>query len=174
MLYNKVLKLFILMSFIIIQGCAIERLGVKHIRDRDYQVQGHLDRDEYDEIIRIVKSHPDQTINFYASSRGGTSHDLFDCMDALYQHGQVYWYSLDRCDSACAVLALSTKHAQGHFRLHSFYRHHNHHAEASPTYNHLILDHLGRYGYDTTKLDYMFHSVEELWDITLDDGKISD
>jgi hypothetical protein len=172
MLYNKVLKLFILMSFIIIQGCAIERLGVKHIRDRDYQVQGHLDR-EYDEIIRIVKSHPDQTINFYASSRGGTSHDLFDCMDALYQHGQVYWYSLDRCDSACAVLALSTKHAQGHFRLHSFYRHHNHHAEASPAYNHLILDHLGRYGYDTTKLDYMFHSVEELWDITLDDGKLS-
>jgi hypothetical protein len=167
------LKILVLICFMIIQGCATE-IGVKHIRDRDYKVQGHLDRDEYDEIIRIVKTHPGQTVNFYASSRGGTSHDLFECMDTLYQHGQVYWYSLDRCDSACAILALSTKHASGHFRLHSFYRHHNHHAEAAPAYNHQILDHLGRYGYDTTKLDPMFHSVEELWDITLNDGKLSD
>ena len=153
-------------------GCTTERLGVEHIQDRDYRVQGHLDRDEYDEIIRIVKLHPNQQINFYASSVGGTSHDLFDCMDALNQHGQVHWYSLDQCDSACAVLALSTHHANGHYRLHSFYRHHHHHVEAAPNYNALVLERLGSYGYDTAKLHHMFHSVEELWDVTLSDGVI--
>ena len=155
-------------------GCATERLGVEHIKDRDYRVQGHLDRDEYDEIIRIVKAHPKEQINFYASSVGGTSHDLFDCMDALYQHGQVYWYSLDQCDSACAVLALSTHHANGHYRLHSFYRHHHHHIEAATGYNAQILDRLGSYWYDPAKLHHMFHSPEELWDITLTDGVIDE
>ena len=164
------LTAYILLAFL--TGCATERLGVEHIKDRDYRVQGHLDRDEYDEIIRIVKSHPEQQINFYASSVGGTSHDLFDCMDALNQHGQVHWYSLDQCDSACAVLALSTRHANGSYRLHSFYRHRHHHAEAAPAYNAQILDRLGSYGYDVDRLHHMFHSVEELWDITLTDGVI--
>ena len=166
------MKLITYILLACLSGCATERLGVEHIQDRDYKVSGHLDRDEYDEIIRIVKSHPKEQINFYASSVGGTSHDLFDCMDALYQHGQVHWYSLDQCDSACAVLALSTRHANGHYRLHSFYRHYHHHIEAAPNYNALVLERLGSYGYDTARLHHMFHSVEELWDITLTDGVI--
>jgi len=155
-------------------GCATERLGVEHIKDRDYKITGHLDKDEYDEIIRIVKANPGQQINFYADSVGGTSADLFECMDTMYKHGMVHWYSLNHCDSACAVLALSTHHANGHYRLHSFYRHHHHHVEAAPNYNALVLERLGTYGYDTTKLHHMFHSVEELWDVTLTDGVIDE
>ena len=163
---------FYILLIFSLAGCTTQQLNIEHIKDRDYKISGHLDRDEYDEIIRIVKAHPNEQINFYVSSVGGTSYDLFDCMDALYQHGMVHWYSLDRCDSACAVLALSTRHAHGHYRLHSFYRHHHHHAEAAPNFNALVLDRLDGYGYDTNKLHHMFHSPEVLWDITLDDGVI--
>ena len=167
------MKILALILVACLSGCATtERLSIEHVHGTDYRITGKLDQDEYDEIIRIVKAHPKEPITFYVSSGGGTSHDLFECMDALYQHGQVHWYSLDRCDSACAILALSTRHAHGNYRLHSFYRHKDHHKEPAPYYNNLVLDRLGKYGYDTDKLHHMFHSPEVLWDITLDDGVI--
>lgn len=166
------MKLLLLLS-LIIAGCATtEQLSVEHLKGNDYRIVGHLDQDEYDEIIRIVRANWGKPVNFYVSSRGGTSHDLFECMDTLYAHGQVHWYVLDKCDSACAILALSTRHAHGTFKVHSFYKHHHHHVEAAPAYNELVLEKLGHYGYDVGYLSHMFHSVEELWDLRLEDGVI--
>lgn len=166
------MKIIVLILLFCLTGCATDRLKVEHIQARDYKIQGHLDKDEYDEIIRIVKANPGQQINFYADSIGGTSVDLFECMDTMYNHGMVHWYSLNQCDSACAVLALSTRHAHGNYRLHSFYRHNHHHVEAAPNFNALVLERLGSYGYDKDKLHHMFHSVGELWDFTVNDGVI--
>lgn len=131
--------------------------------DTEYRITGKLDKNEYDEIIKIVQDNPGKRISFYVSSQGGTSVDLFEAMDAVYKHGQVHWYSLNHCDSACAVMALSTKHAHGEFRLHSFYKHYHHRVEASPEFNEKVLNKLGSYGYNTSRMYHMFHSVEELW-----------
>lgn len=161
-----------ILSCALVVGCASDQLSIQKLKNNDYKITGKLDKDEYDEIIRIVKSAPNQQINFYVDSLGGTSADLFECMDTVYNHGMVHWYSLNHCDSACAVLALSTRHAHGHYRLHSFYKHHHHHIYPAPDFNALVLDRLGHYGYDTNQLNHMFHSVEELWDLTLDNGVI--
>lgn len=163
---------YILLCLLLI-GCTTVNT-VEHMKDSDYKITGHLDKEDYDEIISIVKKHPNERINFYVSSGGGTSADLFECMDTMYKHGNVHWYALNRCDSACAVLALSTRHANGSYRLHSFYKHHHHHVEAAPQYNEKVLEKLRGYGYDTDRIHHMFNSVEELWDITLNDGRIEE
>jgi hypothetical protein len=157
MMYIKLIFLLLLTA------CTATVPPIQKINDSEYKIIGKLDKHEYDEIIHIVKDNPSKDINFYVSSGGGTSDDLFEAMDAVYAHGHVHWYSLNQCDSACAVMALSTKHAHGEFRLHSFYKHHHHHVEASPEFNEKVLNKLGSYGYDQLRLYHMFHSVEELW-----------
>jgi len=149
--------------FLVLTACAATVPAIHKISDNEYKIIGRFDKDKYDQIIQIVKSNPNKTINFYVSSWGGNSDDLFEAMDTVYKHGHVHWYSLNQCDSACAVMALSTKHAHGEFRLHSFYKHHHHHVEASPDFNEKVLNKLGSYGYDQERLHHMFHSVEELW-----------
>ena len=158
--------------FVLLIGCASNIPVVQQINDYDYKIVGKLDKPEYDEIISIVRTHPNELINFYVSSGGGTSADLMEAMDAVHNHGMVHWYTLNYCDSACGVMALSTGHASGGIRLHSFYTRHHNHIYPAPEYNIRILEKLGNYGYDTKYLNHMFYSVEELWDIRLDDGKI--
>lgn len=152
-------------------GCASGPSIVK-LDEQNYQVTGKLHKDEYDEIITIVKQHPNQPLNFYVNSIGGTSEDLIDAMDTVYQHGLVNWYAVEHCDSACAIMALATRHAYGEFKLHSFYSHRHHEVRAAPEYNERILDKLHSYGYDTDRMHYMFDSVEQLWPIIIVDGKI--
>jgi hypothetical protein len=159
----------IFLLLLLLTACTATVPAIQKIHDNEYKVVGKLDKKEYDEIIHIVKDNPSKTINFYVSSGGGTSDDLFEAMDAVYAHGHVHWYSLNHCDSACAVMALSTKHAHGAFRLHSFYKHNHHHIEASPEFNERILDKLGSYGYDQSRIHHMFHSVEELWSFYMND-----
>lgn len=155
------MKLIFLLLFL--TSCAATVPAVQKMSDNEYKITGKLDKDEYDEIIQIVKSNPNKTISFYVSSNGGTSSDLFEAMDAVYAHGHVHWYSLNHCDSACAVMALSTKHAHGEFRLHSFYKHYHHHIEPAPDFNEKILNKLNSYGYDKNRLNHMFNSVYILW-----------
>lgn len=159
----------LLILCLFLTACASPEPVIKKIDSLEYRITGKLDKEEYDEIIRIVKSNPNKKITFYVSSLGGTSADLFEAMDAVNKHGLVYWYSLDHCDSACAVLALSTRHAHGNFRLHSFYRHYHHRVEASPEFNEKVLNKLDSYGYDKNRLNHMFHSVEELWQFYMND-----
>lgn len=155
-------------------GCAPIEPSIKKINDTDYRITGKLYKLEYDEIIDIVQRHENQRINFYVSSHGGTSEDLFLAMDTVYRHGNVHWYALNDCSSACAVMALSTKHAHGTFRLHSFYSHHGHKVIPSPEYNELVLNKLRTYGYDTDRIHHMFHSVEELWPFVLNESEITE
>lgn len=148
---------------LLLTACTATVPSIQKMNDTEYKITGKLDKDEYDQIIQIVKDSPNKTISFYVSSNGGTSADLFEAMDAVYKHGHVHWYSLNHCDSACAVMALSTKHAHGEFRLHSFYKHYHHRIEPAPDFNEKILDKLGSYGYDKSRLNHMFHSVNVLW-----------
>lgn len=164
------LLLLTLLSIALI-GCASTPPVIQQLDEHDYKITGKLDKPEYDKIISIVRAHPKEHINFYVSSDGGTSADLFEAMDAVHSHGMVHWYT-NHCDSACGVMALSTGHAQGGIRLHSFYKRQHGHVYAAPEYNQQLLERLGRYGYDVNYLDHMFHSVEELWDVHLEDGKI--
>jgi len=168
------LKTLLLLLCLTLTGCATtpQQLTVEHIKEQDYKVTGHLDREEYEEIIRIVRANWGKPINFYATSHGGSSDDLFECMDTLYAHGQVHWYSVSHCNSACAILALSTRHGHGDFKMHSFYRRHHHYVETATRYNELTLEKLEHYGYDVGFLSHMFHSPEELWDLHLEDGVI--
>ena len=153
-------------------GCATSE--ITKIGDQSYKVVGRLHKEEYDEIINIVQKHQGQPVSFYVTSIGGNSADLIPAMDAVHQHGMVYWQVVDHCDSACAVLALATCHAHGKIKLHSFYAYHHHAAHAAPEYNERILDKLHSYGYDTTKMHHMFDSVEQLWTLNVVDGKIID
>lgn len=153
-------------------GCATSE--ITKISEQDYKVVGKLHKEEYDEIITIVKQHPDQPLNFYVTSIGGTSEDLLDAMDTVHAHGLVNWYSIEYCDSACAIMALATRHAHGEFKLHSFYSHHHHKVRAAPEYNERILNKLHSYGYDTDQMHHMFDSVEQLWPVIIEDGKIID
>jgi hypothetical protein len=157
---------------LLLTACTATIPVVQKVADSEYRIVGKLDKEEYDEIIQIVKSNPNKTISFYVSSAGGTSADLFEAMDAVNKHGNVYWYSLDHCDSACAIMALSTKHAYGLFRMHSFYRHHRHHREAAPDFNEKVLNKLDSYGYDKNRLRHMFDSVEKLCPILMADDEI--
>jgi hypothetical protein len=161
---------YIILCLVFLVGCNTVTT-IEQVNTHDYKIVGKLDKIEYDKIITIVKSHPNEPVNFYVYSNGGTSRDLFEAMDSMYYHGNVHWFST-RCDSACAVMALSTKHAEGKFRLHSFYRRDRHQIYAAPEFNKQVLDHLQTYGYDTEKINYMFYSVEELWTITIHDGVI--
>ena len=119
---------FLLLIFL--AGCASDFHPIEKISEHEYKVLGKLHKAEYDEIISIVKQHPNQPISFYVTSYGGTSEDLLLAMDAVHDHGMTHWYSVGQCDSACAVLALATHHANGTLKLHSFYshRHHEEHA----------------------------------------------
>jgi hypothetical protein len=164
------MKSFIPLCLLLV-GCA-GLTSVQHVKESDYRITGKLDKNEYDEIISIVKKHPNENLNFYVSSIGGTSNDLFECMDTMYMHGHVNWYVLNQCDSACAILALSTKHAYGTYRLHSFYKHEDHHVYAAPDFNEKVMSKLRSYGYNTDKIHHMFNSVDVMWDITLKDGEI--
>jgi hypothetical protein len=166
-------KLLSTILIVLLAGCANDP-EIRHVKDNDYQITGKLHKLEYDQIIAIVKNNPDARINFYVTSHGGTSEDLFEAMDTVYQHGDVHWYVLDDCSSACAVLALSTRHANGELRLHSFYQRKYDKVIPAPEYNQQVLEHLKKYGYETARLNYMFHSVEELWPVTIDDGKIKE
>jgi len=171
--YYTLLKLYsslILASILI--GCTTPE--ITKLSEQDYKVVGKLHKEEYDKIITIVKQHPNQPLNFYVTSIGGTSEDLLDAMDTVYQHGLVNWYAVDYCDSACAIMALATHHANGKFKVHSFYSHKHHQIIAAPEYNERILKNLNSYGYDTDRIHYMFDSVEQLWTIVIVDGKIID
>jgi hypothetical protein len=165
---NKTIFIILLMLI----SCADVPPAVEKLAENEYKVTGKLHKAEYDEIITIVNAHPHQHINFYVTSNGGTSDDLLPAMDAVYNHGMVYWYTVGQCDSACAVMALATHHAHGDIRLHSFYSRNHHKVQAAPGFNHIILDRLESYGYDKHKLMPMFHSVEELCSITVLDGNI--
>lgn len=166
------MKCLILGFALILLGCATEPPTIAKLNEHDWRISGKLDKPEYDEIIRIVKSHPHEPINFYVSSGGGTSADLLDAMDAVHEHGLTHWWILNQCDSACGIMALSTGHAHGGIRLHSFYKHYHHKILPAPEYNQTLLKKLDTYGYDSHYLNHMFHSVEELWDLRLEDGKI--
>jgi hypothetical protein len=155
----------------LITGCASQHT-ITTLTDHDYKIDGKLVKTDYDQIKLIIDHHPGRRVNFFVNSIGGTSGDLLIAMDAMYHHGDVHWYVQDHCDSACAVMALSTKHAQGTIRLHSFYSRHNHHAYPAPEFNQVIIDRLEKYGYPRNKIDYMFRSVEELWPINVEDGVI--
>ena len=155
----------------LLTACA-EQPVITTLTNHDYKVSGKLHKADYDQIKHIVEQHPGERVNFFVNSIGGTSGDLLLAMDAVYHHGDVHWYVEDYCESACAVMALSTKHAQGTIRLHSFYSRHNHHVYPAPEFNQIIIDHLEKYGYSRNNIDYMFQSVETLWPITVEDGVI--
>ena len=163
---------FILIIAMVLMGCSSTPSSIVKLDEHNYNVTGKLDKTQYDEIITIVKTHQNETINFYVYSLGGTSRDLFEAMDIMYTHGDVHWYSENQCDSACAVMALSTKHAEGKFRLHSFYRREHHQVYAAPEFNKLVLERLRSYGYDADSIRYMFDSVENLCTIYIHDGNI--
>lgn len=163
------IRLIVLSS--LMTGCASHH-AITSLTDHDYKIDGKLIKTDYDEIKLIVDQHPGKRVNFFVNSIGGTSNDLLIAMDAMYHHGDVHWYVQDHCDSACAIMALSTKHAQGTIRLHSFYSKHDHHVYAAPEFNQVIIDRLEKYGYPRSKIDYMFRSVEELWPINIEDGVI--
>lgn len=166
------MKKLTILAALALAGCLVNPPAIEKIAEDEYKVRGKLHKAEYDEIINIVNHHQGQPINFYVTSYGGTSEDLLPAMDAVYHHGMTHWYTVEQCDSACAVLALATHHANGTFKLHSFYSHHHHEVQAAPGYNHIILDRLESYGYDKNKLTPMFRSVEELSPITVLDGTI--
>jgi len=157
----------------LLTACAAQPV-ITTLTDHDYRINGRLHKADYDQIKIIVNQHTGQRVNFFVNSIGGTSSDLLMAMDAVYHHGDVHWYVQvqDHCDSACAVMALSTRHAQGTIRLHSFYSRHDHHVYPAPGFNQVILDHLETYGYARNNIDYMFQSVETLWPITVEDGVI--
>lgn len=164
------MKLILSLLTVALLGCEATVPEITHLKDRDYKITGKLHKFEYDQIIDIVKRNPNARINFYVTSPGGTSDDLFEAMDTMFQHGDVHWYVLDDCSSACAVMALSTRHAHGELRLHSFYQRKQHKIIPAPDYNEKVLEHLKQYGYDVTSISYMFHSVEEMWPFTVDDN----
>ena len=166
------MKWLVILLTVCLQACSADPPVITKINEHDWRISGKLDKPEYDEIISIVKSHPHEPVNFYVSSGGGTSADLLDAMDAVHNHGLTHWWILNQCDSACGIMALSTGHAHGGIRLHSFYRHQHHKLLPATEYNQTLLQKLGIYGYDVNYLNHMFHSVEELWDIHLEDGKI--
>ena len=166
----KIFKLLLLLN-LILSGCATDP-EITHIKDNDYKIVGKLHKIEYDQIISIVHAHPNAQVNFYVSSHGGTSEDLFEAMDAMYHHGDVHWYVLDDCSSACAVMALSTRHAHGKLRLHSFYQHKRNKVIPAPEYNAQVLEHLKQYGYDVDSISYMFNDVETMWPFTVDGNEI--
>jgi ATP-dependent protease ClpP protease subunit len=167
----SIIKHSLIVLFALISGCASQHT-ITPLTDHDYKIDGKLYKDDYDQIKLIVDQHPHQRINFFVNSIGGTSGDLLIAMDAMYHHGDVHWYVQDHCDSACAIMALSTKHAQGTIRLHSFYSVHHHHIYTAPEFNQVIINRLEEYGYPRNKIDYMFRSVEELWPINIEDGVI--
>jgi len=161
----------LIILLVLLTACA-EQPVITTLTDHDYKISGKLHKADYDQIKLIVEQHPGQRVNFFVNSIGGTSGDLLMTMDTMYHHGDVHWYVEDHCDSACAVMALATKHAQGTIRLHSFYSRHGHHVYPAPEFNQVILDHLETYGYSRNNIDYMFRSVEELWPINVEDGVI--
>jgi hypothetical protein len=166
------LKLFNILLCVGLVGCATASPNVAEINQLSYRVTGKLHKDEYDRIIELVRANTNRQIDFYVTSYGGNSEHLIDAMDAVYQHGQVHWYAVDTCDSACAIMALATRHAHGEFKLHSFYSNHNHKVLAAPEYNERILARLKAYGYDTDRIHYMFDSVRVLWTVKIVDGEI--
>jgi hypothetical protein len=153
-------------------GCAETPSQIQKISEVEYKVTGKLHKAEYDEIINIVKHHPNEPVRFYVTSLGGTSEDLLLAMDAVHDHGMTHWYTVGQCDSACAVMALATHHAYGDIRLHSFYSRHHHEVQAAPGFNHILLDRLESYGYDRSVLGPLFRTVEDLCPITVLDGEI--
>ena len=171
-------KLYNLILAVLLTGCventAHEHVSVHQVTDHNYEFIGHLYSSDYDNILLILEHNPNQQLNFYVTSDGGTSRHLLTVMDALYSHGKVNWYVVDHCDSACAILALSTKHATGKVNLHSFYAEHHHVIHIAPQFNHLILAKLETYGYDTLKLEPMFTTVKKMWPVVLEDGVIVD
>ena len=165
------IKHSLIIVFALLSACAGQHT-ITPLTDHDYKIDGKLYKADYDQIKLIVDQHPHQRVNFFVNSIGGTSGDLLIAMDAVYHHGDVHWYVQDHCDSACAIMALSTRHAQGTIRLHSFYSRHDHHVYPAPGFNQVILDHLETYGYSRNNIDYMFRSVEEMWPINVEDGVI--
>ncbi len=153
-------------------GCAETPPQIQKVSEVEYKVTGKLHKTEYDEIISIVKQHPNEHINFYVTSLGGTSEDLLLAMDAVHDHGMTHWYTIGQCDSACAVMALATHHANGEIKLHSFYSRHHHEVHAAPGFNSIILDRLESYGYDRNRLGPMFRTVEDMCSINVLDGEI--
>lgn len=164
------LRTFSIFILCLVAGCASIPEKLTKLNDNNYRIIGKLDKPEYDTIIEIVSTHPNEAVNFYVTSHGGTSHNLVAAMDAVYYHGNVNWYSVDRCDSACAVMALSSKHAHGEFRLHSF--HPPHSDREAPEFNRVILRRLELYGYQTKSIAFMFEHVNPLWEVTIVDGMI--
>lgn len=153
-------------------GCATSPEKLTSLTANSYRIVGKFSKTEYDKLIDIVNQHQGEPLAFYVTSHGGNSDDLILAMDALYQHGNVQWNSVGRCDSACAVLALSSKHAYGDIRLHSFYSFYHHKPYAAPEFNRVILDKLESYGYKIKDIGYMFDRVDTLWEVTVVDGHI--
>ncbi len=169
---NNMFKILYSSILLVLLASCASQPTITPLTDHDYKITGKLVKADYDRIKLIVEQHAHQRVNFYVNSIGGTSSDLLVAMDAVYHHGDVHWYVQDHCDSACAVMALSTRHAQGTIRLHSFYSRHDHHVYPALEFNQTITDRLDSYGYPHTRIDHMFRSVEELWPINIEDGVI--
>jgi hypothetical protein len=159
---------------LLLTACSSAPPAVQQVGDRQYTVVGRLDKMEYDSIIDIINHNPGLPITFYATSHGGSSAHLFDAMEAVHKHGQVHWYSLNYCESACAIMALSTRHAHGDFKIHSFYRKNHNHLELASDFNEKVLGMLGSYGYDCNRLNHMFSSAEVLWNVHMEDEVLSE
>jgi ATP-dependent protease ClpP protease subunit len=165
----------IIVATIILSGCTFtrpEHVSIEQTSDSEYRFNGHLYATDYDNILSILAQHPGQELSFYITSDGGTSNHLIPLMDALYNHGKANWYVVDYCNSACAILALSTRHANGKLNLHSFYAVHHHSILMAHQFNQQVLDKLKIYGYNTEKLKPMFTTVKKMWTVTIKDGVI--
>lgn len=168
------MMLKLLVVILSLLGCTTSPTQIKEITPTEYIISGELDSDGYERIRNIINLNKTKKIVFRVTSPGGSTQGLYETMDAIHRHGQVYWRIVGYCDSACGILALSSTHATGKIRLHSASRYSTKGDRfMSASDNNIIISKLKSYGYNTLKFEYMFNSIYIITSIDLLDGQNS-
>ncbi len=133
----------------------------KLIYENSYELRGRIDEKTYIAIVENLKTHPKQHVKYLVNSSGGYVAGILEAMDAIHQHGQVEWEVLpgNICQSACALLAMSSKKINGNLDFHSVYSRYREDKYMMLGNNEEIKNKLMSFGYPENLIFSLFDSI---------------
>lgn len=155
----------------LIAACASIQPSFEY-KEGDYYLDGDLTSESYRQLIELLAQNQGVPITIHARSNGGKVAGIENAMDAIHQHGQVYWKVArhSKCYSACALLGLSSSKIDGTLYFHSVYSSYKDVTYKLMAKNNGIRTRLISYGYDEALVSQLFSSINIYTKLKFNEG----
>jgi len=175
LLVNLISFLLLGLLLFLIPGCSSTAGHVKTSNEPNfYYISGEINANTFDSIIKILKANHNKQITFVANSSGGWITGINDAMDSIREHGDVNWL-VPRgsiCNSACALLAISSNRIDGELGFHSLFATYKGHRYMMYGDNAKLVDKMISYGYPRELVEKLLNSVNIFYRLSFKEGKL--